>query len=213
MKVAILSESAADEAVLRILVEGVLGRETEHVPTQSLRTRGWPSVREVIPPVLKHLYYHIEAEAFVVVADSNHSPVHVEQAEKTGRCHPLCRLCLLRESIHQVQSNLSLRPDRPRLKTAIGLAVPIIEAWYHCGRDPQVSEAAWISGLQDKSDPYTKNGLKQAVYGTDRQSLELGKRRGIEEATRLVKKLAALEKRFPIGFGSLARDVRAWRDA
>jgi len=68
----------------------------------------------------------------------------------------------------------------------------------------------WIDGLQNKREPYTKNSLKQKVYETDRPNIEILKRRGIEEARRLVNDLATLEARFPAGFGSFAAQVRAW---
>lgn len=76
MTLAVLSESQAEEAAIRILVNGILGRETRPVAGPPLRSRGWPSVLNVLPSVLKHLYYRTDAEAFVVVVDSNTSPVH-----------------------------------------------------------------------------------------------------------------------------------------
>ena len=54
MKVALLSESPADEAALRVLVEGVL-RERVQFVEPALRARGWPSVAQVLPAVLRHL--------------------------------------------------------------------------------------------------------------------------------------------------------------
>jgi len=75
MKVAILSESPADEAVLRMLVDGIVGQPTEPVAPPPLRTRGWPSVRQMLPSVLKHLHYRTDAEGFVLVVDANHSPL------------------------------------------------------------------------------------------------------------------------------------------
>ena len=74
MKVAILSESSADDAALRILVDGVLGVRTEEIDLSgTLRSRGWPAVRTVLPVVLKYLQYRTDADGLVVVADSNHS--------------------------------------------------------------------------------------------------------------------------------------------
>jgi hypothetical protein len=71
MKVVVLSESSADEAAIRVLVNGILGRETEDVPSLPLRSRGWPSVIKVLPTVIKFLYYRTDAEALVVIADSD----------------------------------------------------------------------------------------------------------------------------------------------
>jgi hypothetical protein len=72
------------------------------------------------------------------------------------------------------------------------------------------TESAWIQGLQSKRQPYTRNDLKQAVYGASRPSRQLEQQRGLEEAQRLAQDLNMLEKLFPIGFGSLARSVRSW---
>jgi hypothetical protein len=121
-----------------------------------------------------------------------------------------CRLCQLQQAIEQVQAQLAQVHDRPRIKTAVGLAVPAIEAWYLCGRDANVSETIWASGLQSGALPYTKNGLKESVYGTDRPSLQHETARSLEEAGRLTANLHPLETLFPNGFGVLARQARGW---
>ena len=76
MKVSVLSESSADEAAIRILVDGILGTETEPIPPPRLRTRGWPSVLKDVPTVVRHLHYRTDADAFVLVVDSDDSPLH-----------------------------------------------------------------------------------------------------------------------------------------
>jgi hypothetical protein len=210
MKVAILSESPADEVALRILVEGILGMETQPIASPRLRARGWPSVLDVLPAVLKHLHYHTDAEAFVLVVDSNHSRVHQLGHEQPGCADSQCRLCRLQAVVARVHGELRPIPGRLLIKTAIGMAVPAIEAWYRCGLDPQVTEAAWTRGLQSKTYPYTKGKLKQDVYGTDRPLLELEMSCAVREASRLVQSLPFLEHSFPNGFGSLAREVRGW---
>ena len=68
LKLALLSESPADEAALRVLVGAVLGPFTVVPP--SLRARGWPSVEQVLPPILRHLHFRTEADGLVVVVDS-----------------------------------------------------------------------------------------------------------------------------------------------
>jgi hypothetical protein len=210
MKLAVLSESAADEAAVRMLVDGILGRQTQPVSLFPLQTRGLSGVFNILPVVLKHLYFRTDAEAFVVVIDSDNSPVHVDSHEQLGGTDGKCRLCRLRQAVVQAQAQLRPMPSRSTIKTALGLAVPAVEACYRCGRDPHVSEAAWIIGLQSGSFPYTKLRLKQDVYGTDRPSLALETRRATEEAQRLTQNLALLENLFPAGFGLLARDVRGW---
>jgi hypothetical protein len=73
MRVAILSESSADEAALRILVDAVLGVVTTVPSTTPLRSRGWHAVRNVLPVITKELQYRTDAEGLVVVVDSNHT--------------------------------------------------------------------------------------------------------------------------------------------
>jgi hypothetical protein len=210
MNVAILSESSADEAALRILIEGILGRNTQPIAPPRLRARGWPFVLQILPVALKYLHYHTDAEAFVLVVDSNHSIVHQNAHGRPGGVDPQCRLCQLQAAVARVRGELRPVSGRLPIKTAIGLAVLAIEAWYRCGLDPQVTEAAWTRGLQSKTSPYTKNKLKQDVYGTDRPPLELETSRAVRQASRLVQNLLFLEQSFPDGFGSLAREVRSW---
>jgi hypothetical protein len=88
--------------------------------------------------------------------------------------------------------------------------VPSLEAWLRCGRDPGVTEAAWIVALQSRKYPYDVRRLKEAIYGTHRPDLPLETRRMTEEAARLASDLGALETWFPNGFGPFAAEVRAW---
>ena len=209
MKVAILSESEADEAVIRELVKGILGTPLDIISHIPLRSRGWPAVRTVLPAVIRHLQYQTNTEALIVVVDSNHSPVH--QAEHSpDDTDTRCRLCELQRSAQRALQGLKPGVGRAPIRVAIGLAVPSLEAWLLCGRDPDVTESAWINGLRNKQEPYTKNGLKHKVYGTDRPSIETLKRRGVQEAQRLVNDLTALEARFPAGFGTFADEIRSW---
>ena len=213
MKVAVLSESPADEAAIRILVEGILGRRTQTPALSSFRTRapGISGVFRSLPTVLRELHYNLQdTEGLIVVVDSYHAPVHSPEHDEPGGADEKCHLCKLRQIADQAMKQLRPIPNRPSLKTAFGIATPAVEAWYQCGRDPHVTEAAWIIGLQSNSFPYTKNGLKQDVYGTDRPSLVLETQRATEEAERLAQDLSTLEQLFPAGFGSLARDVRNW---
>lgn len=213
MKVAILGESAADEAALRILLDSMLGRTTQPAASFPLRTRGWPAVLQVLPAMLKHLHYHTAAEGLILVVDSNHSPVHQPAHELPGETDPFCRHCQLHALVATVHHQLRPRVDQPSIKTAIGVAVPAIEAWYRCGLDPGVTEAAWIQGLQSRTYPYTKNGLKLDVYGTDRPLLIQEIRYATDAARRLAQDLSLLEQRFPNGFGSLACEIRRWMAA
>jgi len=208
MKVAILSESSADEAAVRILAEAVLGRTLEPVEPRSRRSGGISGVMNVLEPVLKWLHYRRPAEALIVVVDSNGTPVHAEPCEKASKC----RLCLIRKRIMEVQSYLKLVPGYGPIKTAVGLAVPAIEAWYLCGKDPNVSENAWVMGMRENRHPYTTGNLKQRVYGTDRYSLALETARATEEMQRVVQDIDRFEQLFPVGAGSLLRSLREWGD-
>lgn len=159
---------------------------------------------------MRELHYSTDAEALIVVVDSDDSPVHHNSHDQPGGADLKCRLCYLRNEVGRIHGQLKPKAGHPQIKVAMGLAVPSIEAWYLADIDPHVTESAWIQGLQSKRPPYSRNDLKQAVYGTPRPSRRLEQQRGIEEAQRLAQDLNLLEKLFPIGFGSLARSVRSW---
>lgn len=210
MKVSFLSESSADESALRIIVEGILGKKIELVSYYPLRTRGWPSILNVIPPVIKHLFYRTDAEAFVVVADSNKSPIHNAVPGQACNNSENCRLCIMNRIVSGTIAKLRPVTNRKPIETAIGLAIPSIEAWYLCGMEPSVNEAAWFQGAQSGSYPYSSNYLKKKKYGTDRPSLEIETKYAVENAIRLEKDIKLLKNNFPTGFGWLANDVRSW---
>lgn len=210
MKIAVFSESPENEESIRIIVECLLGKTTEAARLPNLQARGWPGVKGSITAVLRHLHYSTDAETLIVVVDSDDSPVHHNNHDQPGGADLKCRLCYLRNEIERAQGQLKPKAGRAHIKVALGLAVPAIEAWYRAGIDPHVTESAWIQGLQSKRPPYSRNDLKQAVYGTPRPSRRLEQQRGIEEAQRLAQDLNLLEKLFPLGFGLLARSVRSW---
>jgi len=98
------------------------------------------------------------------------------------------------------------------MKIALGLAVPTIEAWLLCGVDSHVTEAAWVTGLKDERGrmPFAKGELKRQLYGTSHPSLAIETEAMKVAATRVGKDLAAIEKLFPQGFGTLLRSLRTW---
>lgn len=211
MKVAVLSESSADEAAIRILLEAILGASTEALPSHpSLRVRGWPMVIRVLPTIIKWLHYQTDAEALVVIADSDDSPVHEGAHELAGGEERRCRLCQLRNVTNTEKSRLTIIQNRAPLKTAIGLAVPAIEAWYLCGLNPHVNEATWARKLQSEKITFTRSLLKKQVYGTDRPTIEMETQHAVKAATRLANDLALIEQLFPVGFGSFAQEARNW---
>ncbi len=210
MNIALLSESPADEAALRVLVEYVLGGPFTRVEA-TLRARGWPSVEQVLPPIIRHLHFNTNADGLVVVVDSDDSPVHTVEHEAPGYHHPFCRICRLRAVFRRATKNLPPAHGRDRVLRAVGVCVPAIEAWYLCGRDTSVTEATWINGQAANRPPYLRRELKWRVYGTERPSLPFEIKRAVQEVTRHHGDVRRLENDFPQGFGSLARDLRSWK--
>jgi hypothetical protein len=210
MKVAILSESPADEAGVRILADAILGMETTPVSHAGLRVRGWPSVRDVFPAVLKQLHYRTDAEGLILVVDSNSTPVHEAVHEKPNLADAKCRLCELRRIRRETAAQLRPRIGMPELKTAIGIAVPAIEAWLRCGVDAHVNEASWIAGMKSGRLRYSKADLKRDSYGTTRPPLSLETKCMTEAAIRLAANISSLQFAFPSGFGALVEELRRW---
>jgi hypothetical protein len=207
MKVALLSESPADEAALRVLVAAVLRRPLDFVGP-GYRARGWPNVAQVMPAVLRHLHFNTDADALVVVVDADDSVVHTAEHDRPGYFHPHCRMCRLRAVHRQTTRRFPAIHGRERVVRAVGVAVPAIEAWYLCGRDEQVTEAAWLEGEGAGRPPYSRAELKLRVYGTDRPSLALEIDRALAEVERHRSDTRRLEHEFP-GFAALAADLRS----
>jgi len=160
---------------------------------------------------MKALHYNSDADALVVVVDSNHTPVQVEPGDSPVAKTKRCRLQRLRDVVDDVVPHLKPVGGRTgTLKVALGLAVPAIEAWYLCGQRGEVSETAWTKGLAAGQDPYSKHQLKNLAYGTDRPQLSLEKERAVEHARRLASHLDLLQAKFPVGFGALRRAVSQW---
>jgi len=211
MKIAALSESPGDEAALRAVAEVILGGPLRFVRPQ-LRARGWPSVLQVLPAILRHLHFKTDTFGLMIVVDSDDTVVHEPDHDLPGRHHPGCRLCLLRAACRQTLKHVPPANGRDKLRTAVGLAVPAIEAWLLCGNEERVTEDAWIKGQERGAPPYTRRELKQLTYGTVRPSLPQEIQRSIEGIGRHRGDLRRLENDFPRGFGSLVTDLRGWLD-
>ena len=208
MKLALLSESPADETALRVLVASVL-RESPEFISPGFRARGWPNVAQLLPAVIRHLHFNTNADALVVVVDSDDSVVHGVEHDRPGYFHPHCRMCQLRAVFRQTMKRLPAANGRERMLRVVGVAVPAIEAWYLCGRDEHVTEQAWVTGQERGRLPYTRAELKWRVYGTDRPSLPHEIVCAMREVERQRRDLRRLEYDFP-GFAALAADLR-WR--
>lgn len=203
MRVAILSESSADESALRILVDALLGIKTLPASNLSLRSRNWQTVKSVLLANANFLHYRTDADALVVVVDSNHT--YLSQ-DKGGN-----RLNDFQELVEQCRKQFRPVLGRVPLKIALGVAAPAIEAWWLCKSNPQISETAWEKGLDEKRDPYSKLELKKKLYSSDYPSLALMTQKMTEAAQETAKDLSSLERAFPNGFGSLAKELRRWR--
>lgn len=210
MKLALLSESPADEAGILVLAESVLQAHVQRVHPH-LRARGWPNVAQVLPAIIRHLHFRTDADGLVVVVDSDDTVVHTPEHEAKDYFHPHCRLCQLRAVFRRTAKRLPPARGRTRVMRCVGLAVPAIEAWYLCGRDATVTEAAWIEGQESGRQPYSRAELKQRVYGTTRPSLQRGIEGALRETRRHASDVRRLEADFPGGFGAFARDLRDWR--
>lgn len=209
MKLAVLSESPGDEAALRMIARAILGRDLTFVRPQ-LRARGWPSVVQVLPAILRHLHFNTDAFGLIVVVDSDDSVVHEREHDLPGKHHPGCRLCQVRAACRRTLKHVPPTHGRDRLRTAVGLAVPAIEAWLLGGRQEHVTEEAWITGQEQGRQPYSRRDLKQLAYGTVRPTLPIQIRAATESIARHHGDLRRLENDFPRGFGSLAEDLRSW---
>jgi hypothetical protein len=216
MKVGILSESPVDEAAIRILLAALLTRSPDQIEVIPARLRpgGWPSLPNALAVELRKLHYNTDAHALIAIADSDDSIVHevwhdpskVDSADK----HP-CRFCLLSELIRQTQSRLKARNVPYPLNVAVGLAVPALEAWLLCGRDPHSVEDRFIRELNQFGKIQThRRKLKQQLYGTVSYATNQAIPIAIREATRLAANMSQLEKHFPRGFLTFAQQVRAW---
>ena len=208
LRLALLGESLVDESALGILVEGVLGRPFKRVQP-NLRARGWPSVLQILPAIARHLHFNTDADGLVVLVDSDDSEPHPMEHEAPGYFHPRCRLCQLRAVFRRATKNWPPAHGRERILRGIGMAVPAAEAWYLCGVEPGVGEAAWAVGRESGRAPYTRRELKHRVYGTERPNLPQAVAAASAAARRLARDTRRLENDFP-GFAVLAADLRRW---
>lgn len=211
MKVAILSESPADEAAVRILIEAILGESIE-LETLRVRPGGWKPAIRAIPPTLKGLHYQRTADALAVVVDSDNSTVHRPEHFDADSEAGDCRFCAASQLIRDTDSTLRPMPDWPPIHTAIAVATPAVEAWYLFGINPDCTEAGWL--LRQASGGTAPNEIrrwKKAVYGSDRPNSQRSLERAVESATRLAADLENFENHFPNSFGLFAEAVRSWK--
>lgn len=202
MNVAIISEAQTDEQVVKVLAQAVLNREISvYQPPFRRRALGWSSVIPTVKTVIRYAYFQDrQIDGLIAVMDSDDTVFDPPDS-------PLSRLHQMQADVAQLLDNLNARHLRSPLRIALGLAVPALEAWLRCGIDPQVNEAAWHTAMQTQKYPFNRKSLKHDVYGSTRR---VSTQIAVAHAQRLAKDTQALEVEFPIGFGSLARDLRRW---
>lgn len=207
MKVAILSESPTDEAVVRILAQAVLGYELElHQPRLSVRVGGWTQLISTASLVIRQCYFNShDVDGLIVVLDSDDTLV----VDTNHQLHPDARLTQLRRELRNLCAELNAKALRSPLRLAIGMAVPSLEAWLRCGVDPQVNEAAWCRAQQTRQFAYDRKQLKIDKYGSTRN---IDFTIATANARRLAQDIQILRRHFPIGFGNLADDLGQWRE-
>ncbi|MCI0631597.1 MAG: hypothetical protein L0Y44_13185, partial [Phycisphaerales bacterium] len=158
------------------------------------------------------IYYQSEVDALIVAADSNSTMTHDASHDQPGGQEDRCRLCQLQRVLTETVQRAAKRENRKMLRTAVGLAVPCIEAWYLCalGSNPRTTEALWANGLKTPPLPYSKDDLKRRVYDSAIPSRSLMQDVIQREAQRLAAGVEAVERWFPGGFGTFAAEIRSW---
>jgi hypothetical protein len=208
MKLAVVCESSADEAAIRILANAALGTKSTPIRMKSIRHRGWPGVRSDLPAILRELHFHTDADAVVVVVDPDDSVPHESQHPQPLSRELNCRFCELRDISARVLSQLKPRAHAPTIRIAIGLAVPAIEAWLLCDQNTNINETTWRQVLAKNSSRYDRPKLKVELYGTDRPDLPRATEVMVQRATELAAKLDLLQQRFPGGFVPMVEALR-----
>lgn len=210
MKLAIFGESPADEAAVHAFVQGILDRPVPLVRIPLRRPPGWTGTK-VLPALVRHLYYQSEADALIVVVDSDNTPVHLESHNAPGTTDPRCRHCALHSSLVSTFQQLRPIPGR-QFRYAIGTAVPAIEAWCLATPNSPYTEHAWAQYLATKQHPgYARQTLKQTLYRTDRPSTMLATSIMVQAMQRLAADPSIPLRLFPNGFGPFLQEIQSWK--
>lgn len=210
MKIGILSEWDTDEAAYKILVESILERPVEIVKSYRKRAGGWGPAKALIGTMIRQLN-SAGADGFVFVGDSDSTPPHAASHDELPNGSPGCRLCEIRQIVATATQELRERSGQPRLKIAVGMATPAIEAWLLSGLEPNRTEA-WFRQEQSlgRLSGQTRRDLKINKYGSLEASADIKMQRTLENAHRIAGDLDGLERRFQFGFGHLRSDLTQW---
>ncbi len=201
MRIAILGESVADERVLERLIQIELGPTVTFVQKQ-LESRGWPSIRSVLPAIIRFLHYRDEADGLVVMADSNHCPFGED-----GTCQRQQQLIEIASRTLGVLTPIS---GKQLLRISVAVPCPAIEAWLLAHSHPNINEAEWKRGLARGKDPYSKSFLKEQLYGVERPSVIEETRCMLEAVNDSRFSVTELMVKFPEGYGNFATTIRTW---
>ncbi|NOX56620.1 MAG: hypothetical protein GXP27_19685 [Planctomycetes bacterium] len=221
MKVAVLSESGVDEAIVAEIVRAILPDPIECVDL-ALRTRGIQYLlASAFVSRAKFCAFKPDIHGLVCVVDADLKQSHSESQscwspclasiEDFRACHSECRLCNLRRQ--WVETRLAERrtEDRlPVLRIAMGLAVPSIETWLLAGTSDGVDETTW-NGLNDREKQSYRDRVKRIVFG-DLKGFDRRREIAQERIVHVIGTLGidGLGRLFPDGLGALRNDLEAW---
>jgi hypothetical protein len=202
MKISILAESSNDAVVMVELASEILGESVELVE-HSFQMNGWNKLPSILSAVIKKIHFHSDADGLIIQADSNHSSLLPGSANN--------RYEELSELVGKTVAGLSVPYGKPRIKVAVAIAAPALEAWLLFHRHAEISEAAWEAGLKQSQDPYSKASLKQWLYGVQRPSHDVMKSQRLAAARAVRDRIHELRTRFPNGFGKFFDELRCWK--
>jgi hypothetical protein len=199
MKLAVFSESETDDLVIMRLAGALRPEGVSRVPLPRLRARGWDALLNGVGAVLKHVYFRTDADALAIVADSDNSEVH---NLNHGSANVGCRHCILTEKLDRLQQFLPPITGRARLKVAVAVATPSIEAWLLHGTPGAITEQQWIEKRKSGANAYTEiRQLKLNAYGeAGFRSGDVRIARALEHAERLAAHIELLAGGFPNSF-------------
>jgi len=210
MKIGYYCESPADQAAMAVFVEGILGAPAEPINVP-LAGQSMPAFFSELDGAFRGIHYLSDAEALVIMCDSDDSGVH----DHFRDCeNAKCRRCRSQSIVDRIIPRLRPVVGKTLPKLAYGLAVEAVECWYLTGttHDSALGEARWMLDAREGRRPYPRDKLKELVYGTSRPSIKLETDRAVAAARRIVDGglLGRLEAQFPSGFGLMATEIRAW---
>lgn len=209
-RVAVLGESATDDAVAREIVAHVRGTPVAPVAVPSLRTRGWSALVGQLPRLVQTVVRRGEADAFIVLADTDTSPVHDPVVHAVTRAASVaeCRWCYLHATVLDTMRAIEAGGG-PVIPFAVGCPVPSLEAWLLAAQPGGPSEAGWLmdgAGNPARAKAH-RLALKRRAYGDATADREPTARSLIGQ---VLSDPARLRTAFPGGYAPMEDAIRAW---